>query len=90
MGEPICISVSDVTEGFDLTRALAVRGLVGFVVPREPPQVVVDARREATSRLVADLFPALEEWGADRDSGPLRVEVGGTSYTVRSRLSATS
>jgi hypothetical protein len=77
MAVPVAIEVADEAEGYDLMRALAVRGLIaelrGDSVPLE---VTITLRHEPTELLLADLLPALAQFRRDRCRAPIPIRVG--------------
>jgi hypothetical protein len=85
MADTIRIALADDGDGYDLMRALAVRGLPARLKQRaEEAYLELDFRREATERLLGDLLPALEDWRHDRNRGAVRVEIAERAYSVGS------
>jgi hypothetical protein len=81
VAELITIETASSAESHDLQRALSVRGLSSFV-EFYGTEVTLDVRFEPTSRLLADLLPAVNEWRGDRHGGPVRVVVGAHPYSI--------
>ena len=83
MAEAVEIHVRDTTEGYDLMRALAVRGLTGTLSESgDRALIAIMCRREETDRLLADLLPALDEWRIDAGLAAIDVRVGARRYPI--------
>jgi hypothetical protein len=79
---PIAIEIDSETAGYDLTRALAVRGLPAELHGDEGCELTITLHHEATERLLADLLPAIEEWRRDRGLPAVRLRLGSRLYSI--------
>ena len=83
MAMPVAIEVGNESDGYDLMRALAVRGLIAELRgDRVPLEVTITLHHEPTELLLADFLPAIEQWRRDRGRAPMPVRVGTRRYAI--------
>jgi hypothetical protein len=83
MAVPVAIEVGNESDGYDLMRALAVRGLTAELrSDRVPLEVTITLHHEPTELLLADLLPAIEQWRRDCGGAPIPVRVGTRRYAI--------